>query len=488
MNLKEKSSKKSSLIINTVFSTLSRASEVVFLLLMILAARFLGEDGFGKFSFALALTSMFIFTTDMGLKTYLIREVARNKEKAVILLGNAVTLKIFLSILTVIILLLIASMLPHSREVLIVVYLMTIYMVSKSFKLIYRSIIVAYERFELETLAVSIERVLFIVLGSIVLVRGYGLIAFAVVFSAVGVLNLVITIILVKKYLIKPRIFADIGIIKKLFIESTPFWLTSGAFHLYFRLDSVMLSMMRNDAEVGWYTAAYRLIEGLIVVPMIIYNVIFPRLSVLHQESKSKVENISIFSCKYLIAISLPITFLGLINAKPLMLLIYGSAYSETVYAWQILLFGLSFVFLWNIFIVILNSINHPKVPFYGALLGTIVNVLLNFVLIPLYGYIGASISTLVSEIVLFIFLLVALTKIGYKFNFVKYSVRPLLATILSIAVIYLIDSDSALIITAVGGVSYFALLFILGFFEEDEKRLYAELKTTLLKKVIKAN
>ncbi|MGB2842408.1 MAG: oligosaccharide flippase family protein [Halobacteriota archaeon] len=47
--------------------------------LLIYLARYLGEVGFGKYSFALSFTTLFVVFANLGMNNYIIRELARNK-------------------------------------------------------------------------------------------------------------------------------------------------------------------------------------------------------------------------------------------------------------------------------------------------------------------------------------------------------------------------------------------------------------------------
>jgi len=48
--------------------------------LLIYLARYLGEVGFGKYSFAVSFTALFSIVANLGINNYIIRELARNKE------------------------------------------------------------------------------------------------------------------------------------------------------------------------------------------------------------------------------------------------------------------------------------------------------------------------------------------------------------------------------------------------------------------------
>jgi O-antigen/teichoic acid export membrane protein len=61
--------------------------------LFIYIARYLGEVGFGKYSFALAFTGLFAIIANFGMNNYIIRELARNKEQTSEYLINVSVIK-----------------------------------------------------------------------------------------------------------------------------------------------------------------------------------------------------------------------------------------------------------------------------------------------------------------------------------------------------------------------------------------------------------
>ena len=64
---------------------------------LVYTARYLGVEGFGTLSFALALTGIFAVTMDLGLSTLIIREVSRDKSITKDYVANITTIKILLA-------------------------------------------------------------------------------------------------------------------------------------------------------------------------------------------------------------------------------------------------------------------------------------------------------------------------------------------------------------------------------------------------------
>ncbi|NJE00286.1 hypothetical protein E3E26_10955 [Thermococcus sp. LS1] len=65
---------------------------------LILLARYLGSENYGKLAFAMALTSFFTVIADFGLSSLIVREVAREKEKAGLYLGTFSVFKVLLAV------------------------------------------------------------------------------------------------------------------------------------------------------------------------------------------------------------------------------------------------------------------------------------------------------------------------------------------------------------------------------------------------------
>ena len=64
------------------------ASYIIGFFFIMYTARYLGAEGFGILSFALAFTAIFAVFSDLGYNTLLIREVARDKSLTGKYLGN----------------------------------------------------------------------------------------------------------------------------------------------------------------------------------------------------------------------------------------------------------------------------------------------------------------------------------------------------------------------------------------------------------------
>ena len=113
--------------------------------LLIYIARYLGEVGFGKYSFALAFTGLFAIMASFGMNNYIIRELARNKEQASEYLTNVSVIKLLLSFLAFGFIILAINTMNYPRDTTYAVYLFGGYMILTSFALTFRAVFQAYE-------------------------------------------------------------------------------------------------------------------------------------------------------------------------------------------------------------------------------------------------------------------------------------------------------------------------------------------------------
>ena len=89
----------------------------------ILAARYLGSQGYGIFSFSFVAAAIILDFVDYGLRTYLTRELSRRPEDTQVLMVNVFIVKWFLTLVTVVFLFVLYSWLPLDRETLYVLAL-----------------------------------------------------------------------------------------------------------------------------------------------------------------------------------------------------------------------------------------------------------------------------------------------------------------------------------------------------------------------------
>jgi O-antigen/teichoic acid export membrane protein len=395
-----------SIIKNLIKNSISLASAEIItkalaFIMTIYIARYLQEVGFGKYSFACAFTLLFSVIADMGLSTLTIRELARDKENAGKYFVNASLIKIVLSTLAFISIFLVINQLKYPSDTTLAVYVVGGYEIINSYNQFYRSIFRAFEKMEYETLVRVIEKVTLFLLILWITAHGYGLIEIVYAFLITSIGTFLLSLLIIFKRFIKPNYELDLNYIRNIAKDSFPFALTVIFVIIYFKIDTVMLSIMKGDEVVGWYNASYNIIDGL--TPLIAGSVAGATLPLMSKyytlkNKKEELKNMYIQSFQVVFILGLFISTITTIFADKIIELFYGSGYSNSAASLQILIWAFFIMCVSTISSSFLNATNKQRIVVIGTGIGALFNVILNLLLIPKYSFIGAAFATVITE------------------------------------------------------------------------------------------
>lgn len=394
---------KQTIFKNTFWLMLAEGiSKFLMAFLTILIVRYLGVDNYGKFSFAFAFVSLFSILTDFGLSTLTIREVAKDKNLARKYLDNIIAIKLILGLITFIFMIVAIQFLGKTSEVKHLVYLAAIFTVISSFTGFLQTIFQAFEKMQYSavsrvTFSISLFLTTLLVvwknLGIKFLVENY-------IFAAL--IALITTVFLIRKKFTKFWITFNVNFAKKLLKDALPFAFITIFTVIYFRLDTIMLSVIKGDQATGWYNAAYNIVFTLILIPGIFNMSIFPLLS-RRVNKPNKFKEIYRLAFKTMLLLGLFIAVGLSLLATPIIITIYGMNYLNAVLTFRILLISFAIICVSTIASSALIAKDRQKLVTYCAALGSGINILLNFLLIPLFSLVGAAIATTTTQLVIFL-------------------------------------------------------------------------------------
>jgi len=389
-------------------------SKVLGFFYVMYTARYLGAEGFGILSFALAFTGIFGVLTDLGLSPLTVREVARDKSLAKKYLKNISVMKAILVTITFALIAIVINLLGYPEQTIKVVYLISISVVFNSFTAMFYSIFRAFEKMEYQSLGQILSSVLMFSGVLFAISQGFSVVRFAsIYFIASSIVFGCSFIICVWKF-VKPEIEFDWNFWKPTIKEALPFGLTGISGMIYTYTDSIMLSLMQGDEIVGWYNAAYRLILILLFIPGIINSAIFPTMSKFYISSQNALKLMCEKYFKIMFIIGIPLGVGTTLLANKIILLIFGSEYRPSIIALQILIWTIVFTFAGAAFVKLFESINKQIIITKISGICVIINILLNLLLIPKFSYVGASVATVITEFILVGGIFIFAYKFGY--------------------------------------------------------------------------
>lgn len=389
-----------SFLMSSGYATITAGSAVMLVALTMIAGRWLPASEYGKFSFAIALATIVETLMDIGLGPVTVRTVARDGEGAGALFRHVLGLKIAWGALGLAALLIAAPIMRSDPTVIRACYLMGISSAIRSYVLSARGLLQGLNRFDLETVTVVADRGLLLLLGTLVLVSGFGLYGLSVAFVVARLLMFIVVTVIVKRVTGSAMPTYNRTVWIELQTAALPLGFFLITLTLYTYIDTVILGIMRTDAETGWYAASYRVYEGLMYAPSAFSTVLTPRFSQMFPNDPSGLRALFRRSLLGSALMALMIGGGGMLLARPMMLLFYGPAYEAAVAPLQVLAGGSLFVFCTWILHAAAISTNLDRRLVGTTAVGLVSNIALNILFIPRLGITGAAWATVIAEAV----------------------------------------------------------------------------------------
>jgi O-antigen/teichoic acid export membrane protein len=442
----------------------------------IYTARYLGVEGFGILSLALAITGIFIVFTDLGLSTLIVREVARDKSLKNKYVGNFSVMKLFLTFFTFGLIVIIVNLIGYSKEISIVIYLITVSAILSSFSGLFISIFQAHEQMEYLAVYNMLSSLILLIGTFIAIYFQLSILIFAILYIISSLVTLIYTLIIYLWKFSLPNFEIDPQFWKLTVITALPLTVSALFSVISFKIDTILLSILKGSVVVGFYTAPYQLMVALLVIPSVFTSAIYPVLSNFYVSSKESLKKSYEKSFKYLIILSLPIAVGTTLLANKIILIIYGSAFISSIIALQILIWEIPLVFLSYFSGTLLVSINKQELLFKITGICMIINIILNLIFIPHFSYMAASVITVLTELLSLILCLRYLNQFICTINLKNLILKPTLASSLMCLVIILSIKQNLLIIILISTVVYFTTLIFLKTFKKDDIILFKQI------------
>ena len=384
----------------------------------IIIARYLGVSDYGIVSFAISFTGIIGIFMDIGMSTYITREIAKHKHLLSKYLSNVFLFKILLAALLFLISGLILFYLGYNQLTIIITLIFSIEMVFMTMVGLFNGIFQAFEKLKYQSIG-TILNSSFLLLGILITIGlDLGVLFIAVSYTIGYFIYFSYMFIEYVRKFGFPKFEVDVPFIKEVVLGSIPFGLTNFFYSIYFSIDIVMLSYLTGDYATGIYKSAYNIINVFTTFFVVYQGVIFPVMSKFFAESKDLLKSSYELSVKYLLLIIIPISVGVFFYARPLVDIIYSNQYSLASTPVQILIWTVSFLFINGAASILLNAIDKEKTVTKVYIIAALFNVALNFILIPHMSYDGAAIATVASEILITVLTVYYIFKTSYKPDF----------------------------------------------------------------------
>jgi O-antigen/teichoic acid export membrane protein len=443
------------------------------LLLTSAYGRFLGDVKFGELYFAITFVSLVGFPVELAFNQQLTRDVAEHPEQAEGYLWNTLLLKTLLWVAVFGIILVLVWLLNYSIEQRTLVVICGIDLFAGSVASTFGSLHYAFERALYPTIAKILEKGLSAAIGILLLRMGMSVQVMAFVILGGSVTNALWQAAWFFR-LVGLHLMVRKEIFLKLLKGSLPFLAYGALGVIYYRIDTVMLSLMASTAAIGWYGAGYRLFDTLVFLPNIIVDsVMYPVFSKLSATSESALK-IAVEKCLNVLLICvLPVAALFALAAPSIVGFLYhDAAFVHTVAVIQMLAPGLVFLYINTLLTTLIVTLKSERRMPIMAALALVFNLGLNFLLIPLYQQVGAALMTTLTELLLLIISLFFLPTSLFSAGSLKVGVKAAGATLVMCLVVFPIRDFSILVIVPIAVLSYIGATVLLKTIPRDEMQM----------------
>jgi O-antigen/teichoic acid export membrane protein len=457
---------------------LNRLIDFAFAMIML---RILAPELAGRYAFAVAFIGYFDILVRFGLGTLLTREVAKDRGHENKYFSTVTVLRGLLWLaslpLMAIVLWIYALAGQMTPDIVAAVAFFALGLVVSNLADGFSAVFYAYEKMEYPAAVATATTVTRVSLGVLVLLLGWGFVGLAGVSVVANVLSATALGILMVRHCFRPHPEWDPGTGRWMLGTSFPLMINLLLATIFFRIDVLLLKPLKGDTVVGYYSAALKYVDGLLIIPQYFTQAIFPLMSRYAVTSRDSLMRAYVLSLRLLLIIALPIAAGMPFIAEGLILVLGGAEYlPESMIALQLIIWFLPLSFVNSVTQYVLIAIDQQGFLTKAFLIGVTFNIAANLVIIPTFSYQGAAVVTVLSEVALLIPFYYSIRKHLGSLPWVSMVWRPMAASAVMAAVMWILRDVHWLLLIPVGGSVYLGALALMGGFRQPDMDLLGRL------------
>ena len=389
--------------VNYILNLINTGTQMLFPLITFpYVCRVIEADGIGQINFFQSIISYISLFTCLGIPMYAIREIARDRSDVVQMNRTAMEILLLHSMLTLVGYAIVAILCLTVPQIqvnipLFLILSLTIFFTAIGCEWFYQGI----EDFKYITIRGLIIKTVSVVLLFIFVKSKTDLLYYGC-YTVFGVLGgNIFNFFRLRKYIHRENIIFSELHIKRHVKPVLKVFSFSVVTSIYLQLNTVLLGFLKNALAVGYFAAATKVMQMLLMMSSCLGSVMMPRASHLIAENKEAEFNRLIQkSYDFTLAIALPMT-IGLIFCAPsLITALCGVKFEHSILPSQIIAPIILMVAISNVFgIQVLFPKGKINIVTLCCGIGAVADFILNLCLIPFFSYIGTSIAYLGAEV-----------------------------------------------------------------------------------------
>ncbi len=439
------------------------ASRFIRAAMVIYAARVLGAEGYGIFSYVLGLAGFFTFFKNVGVDSILTREVAKHPEKQHNYFSTAFWIEVVLVLITIFLVIFVAPLFSKINAAISLLPFAALILAFDDFRDFFFGFFRGKERMELEAIVTIVVNISLVFFGFFALYYFKTPLAFIISYVLASALSTVVGFILLRPFVGNVVRNFEKGLVKPILMSSLPIAINGLAGMFLFSIDMVVLGWWRTPYEIGLYSAAQKVVGILILFSSLVATTTFPILSRLIHSDIKKAEKVFEEAVRVIFLVGIPLMLGGIVLSTQLMNLIFGSAYLGAAPAFSILLLSILGMHPMTMFIQLVLAFDKQAKIVWYVVTASVSNALLSFLLVPRFGIGGAAVSIVITSFI-YIGLLWRFAKTLLHFEIVPKLGKMVVSALAMGVVAFILNWFGVYVLwnIVISGLFYFALLYVL--------------------------
>lgn len=360
-------------------------------------SRYLGPTQFGQYQLVIAFLTLFNIS-DLGVATIAVRHLSTSEKEPDELMGNVLTIRAVLAVASAILVVGIAWLLEEQLYIKTAVAIAALSFPLTIFSGSYSATFAANLKMEYATLGNIAQAVVGLGAMLIVVLTGGGILRLIIAYDLGILANSLVCLYFAHRF-VRPRFHFDLHYSRQVVREALPLGLAVLIITAYGRIDIVLLKWLTDSTTVGYYSFAYRAVDLAFPLSFFFVGSVFPLLSMMHRDGEmDRFKNLYQRSHDVLSFGAMAIVTNLILFSEPIVRLVGGEDYAESVRVLQVLSLAIAVIWLSNLVDHGLIAIGKQATLLWIALFGLAVNLAANAVLIPLYDKEGAAAATVITE------------------------------------------------------------------------------------------
>jgi O-antigen/teichoic acid export membrane protein len=360
--------------------------------LFIMIARFYGPEQFGQFSAAHTFATIFGMFADFGFDMLMATEIARDRTRAGEVIPRMFALKIFISVGAAVFMCVYGLVSVESSGTQTLTYVFSGYLFFSALLSYFFAVFKGFEELRHEMVITIILNLTLLVALAISGYLGASVIVIAVIFVASRILGLLLAVRRGRKLVPVWNLIVDRRWLAARWKAVSVFGVFFVFGNLFFTIDTLLLSRLCGDVEVGIYQAVFRIAALCLVLSDISIAALLPTLSRCFVSDRQVWYELGDVYARTLYFIGLLVGFVMLTGARPIIGAVYGlEKFGEAVPVFQIFGAVICVRYAVEIPALMLTTSQQQHSRMILVIYATAFNVTLNMVAIPRWGVLGAA-------------------------------------------------------------------------------------------------